>query len=295
MTSPTPTLDRTPTERPRPRPPTGRRGFVIALIVLLVAGFAVLAALFFLGDEAGEPTPEPAPEIVYGEEARANWDVTGLEPGELLNVRDEPGVTGYVIATLSYDTVELESTGRIAHVNGALWREIVVPGATTGWVNARYLTETAPPAAGELPGPVVETISQIEQAARAEDWDRLAALALQGGTPFTATFGEELTTTSELAAYWRGLATEEDLPRILTGLLGLPDWYPTQAAGADGADVTIYVTPRFMHDPTDASRAALESALGAEWLELQMVDGQYLGWRIGITAGGDWQFFVQGD
>jgi chorismate-pyruvate lyase len=42
------------------------------------------------------------------------------------------------------DTVELESTGRIAQVDGVLWREIVVPGDGAGWVHAGYLTETAP-------------------------------------------------------------------------------------------------------------------------------------------------------
>jgi chorismate-pyruvate lyase len=91
-------------------------------------------------------TAPPAPVISYGTEPRANWDVSGLAAGDSLNVRTGPGVGNQVIATLAGNTAELESTGRIARVDGALWREIIVPGDGAGWVSARFLTETAPPA-----------------------------------------------------------------------------------------------------------------------------------------------------
>jgi hypothetical protein len=99
-------------------------------------------------DEAAEEPRQPdeaAPETVYGQEPRANWDVTGVAGWDRLNVRAGPGVHNDVKAALAADAVELESTGRIAHVDGVLWREIVVPGDGTGWVHAGYLTETAPP------------------------------------------------------------------------------------------------------------------------------------------------------
>jgi hypothetical protein len=96
------------------------------------------------GDDAQQPAQpgEPSPEVVYGTELRANWDVTGVSADDRLNVRSGPGVHNAVMAALAPDTVELESTGRIARVDGALWREIVVPGDGTGWVNAGYLAET---------------------------------------------------------------------------------------------------------------------------------------------------------
>lgn len=98
------------------------------------------------GDDAQVPEQpdEPGPEVVYGTESRANWDVTGVSADDRLNVRTGPGVHNAVTATLASDTVELESTGRIAEVDGALWREIVEPGDGAGWVNARYLAETSP-------------------------------------------------------------------------------------------------------------------------------------------------------
>lgn len=98
------------------------------------------------GDDADAPEqPDgPGPDVVYGTELRANWDVTGVSADDRLNVRTGPGVRNAVVATLAPDSVELESTRRIARVDGALWREIVVPGDGTGWVNARYLAETSP-------------------------------------------------------------------------------------------------------------------------------------------------------
>jgi hypothetical protein len=241
--------------------------------------------------ETAPPAP-PAPQVTYGTEPRANWDVTGVAAGDQLNVRSGPGVTNAVIARLAADTTELESTGRIARVDGALWRELLVPGDGTGWVNARYLTETAPPA---LPAPVAATAAAIERAATAEDWDGLARLALREPTTFTASYAQGYTTPEALAAYWRDLTTREPIGDIAAALVRLPSWFTVTAEGGDGTTALMYVTPRFHHEATAANRAALEQAIGADRVAAAMVDGQYLGWRVGITADGDWRFFVTGD
>ena len=90
----------------------------------------------------GDIPPPPSAEIRYREEPRANWDVDGVAADDVLNVRAGPGVSSEIVATLAPDAAELESTGRIADVGTALWREIVVPGDGAGWVNAAFLTET---------------------------------------------------------------------------------------------------------------------------------------------------------
>ncbi len=41
--------------------------------------------------------------------------------------------------------------------------------------------------------------------------------------------------------------------------------------------------------------AALGAVAGSKRLADVTADGQYLGWRVGITADGTWRFFVQGD
>lgn len=101
------------------------------------------------GVEPGSGTPSPS-GIRFGEEPRGNWDVTGVAATDRLNVRTGPGVRFPVSATVAADAAELESTGRIAWVDGVRWREIVVPGATTGWVHGRYLTVHEP---GTTPTP----------------------------------------------------------------------------------------------------------------------------------------------
>lgn len=159
--------------------------------------------------------------------------------------------------------------------------------------------ELAPPVdvpAADIGGPraVAEMAERIEAAARAGDWEALAALALEGNTPFWGVIDVEMT-EAELAAHWRTEAGQRPLAQTLLGLLAVPDWYQTTATAADGSDVAIHVTPRFMHEPTAESRAALEARVGAEYVEAHLADGQYLGDRLGITADGDWRFFVTGD
>lgn len=166
------------------------------------------------------------------------------------------------------------------------------PGAGTDQPEAPT-TEVPAPEVGATPA-VAEMVDRIEAAARAGDWDVLAALAMEGDTPFWGVIDVEMT-EAELAAHWRTDATTEPLADLLLGLLAVPDWYETTATAADGTDVAIHVTPRFMYEPTAESRAALEAELGAEYVEAHVADGQYLGYRLGITADGDWRFFVTGD
>lgn len=154
--------------------------------------------------------------------------------------------------------------------------------------------DTQDPATADLPAPVADMVASIEVLAVAGDWDRLAELALEGDAPFTAAF-DVVMTAEELAAHWRAAAAEQPLADILRGLLGLPEWWTTTGTDAAGAEVDVFVTPRFMHEPTAANRAELERAIGAERVSASIADGQYLGWRLGISADGDWRFFVAGD
>jgi len=154
-----------------------------------------------------------------------------------------------------------------------------------------------------IPAPARYVAREIASMADEGDLDGLARFALQGpvtqprGTPgpgFTAAFDEEVSTPEELVALWERIGRDEVL-RNLTALVHLPDWYRTMSVDAAGEPVAIYVTPRFMHEPTEENRLVLEERLGAEEVAAGIADGQWLGWRLGITAEGDWQFFVTGD
>jgi hypothetical protein len=326
MTAPLPTVEspRAPsgTGQQRRRPRWWLLALAVAAVLALTAALTVLltggdqpdegagppsaddAVESAPGDDAVEPAPgddavEPEPHVRYEEEPPANWDVTGVPAGDVLDIRTGPGVGYPATATLPPNTVELESTGRIAYVDGVLWREIKVPGATTGWAHGRYLTEHRPPEGVDqigigLPAPAMTTAREIFIQARRGDLPALAGLALDGGRPFTASFGDEVTTPPQLVGLWEQIGREEVL-RAMLALVALPDWYETSSTDAAGEQIAIFVTPRFMHEPTSANRAALEQQLSAAEVEASIADGQWLGWRLGITADGDWLFFVKGD
>lgn len=241
---------------------------------------------------ADDPDQPQEPVVRYGEEPPANWDVTGVAANDLLNVRGGPGVSHDITATLPPNMFELESNGRSARTDGQLWREIKVPGGTAGWVNARYLTEHRPPPGLEdvgvgLPTNAPLTAREIFIFAQRGDPDSLARLALGGDTPFTASFGDDVTTPTELVALWERIGRDEVLDH-LTELVQLSDCYETVGQLPGGQAVSIHVTPRFMHAPTAANRATLEEQLGGEAVEAGIADGQCLGWDLGITAEGDW-------
>ncbi len=110
----------------------------------------------------------------YRQEPRANWDVTGVAAGDVLNVRTGPGTNYRVVTTLAHDAAAFASTGRIAGVGDQLWREIIAPGATTGWVNAAYLTSHRPTAAPKPPAPSPSPApAQLPASLRGAEWDHV--------------------------------------------------------------------------------------------------------------------------
>lgn len=129
--------------------------------------------------DATDATSEDRPDHAvvtpsYREEPRATWDVFGVAAGAVLNVRVGPGITHPSVAALANDAAEVESTGRIAEVGGQLWREVVVAGATTGWVNAASLighqpiAAPQPPALSPGPGP-----TPLPASLRGVEWDQV--------------------------------------------------------------------------------------------------------------------------
>jgi len=71
-------------------------------------------------------------------------DVTGLEPGTALNVRERPGATNPLLGTLAVSATNVQTTGRVSTVNGNEWREITF-NERTGWVFGAYVTSSPGP------------------------------------------------------------------------------------------------------------------------------------------------------
>lgn len=140
----------------------------------------------------------------------------------------------------------------------------------------------------DLPEPVAEMRDAIVAAATACDFDRLAELAKPGA--FTYSFGD----SGDPAAFWRRTEAEGEPLAALVHFLNRP------FATRDVDDVTQYVWPRaYVYDSWEAvpaeDRDGLRPVYDAEDFERFDQFGSYTGYRVGITADGDWVFFVAGD
>lgn len=147
-----------------------------------------------------------------------------------------------------------------------------------------------------VPDATARTLMELVSAAQSCDYQRLAEIALGGDGVFTASFGRGFDSAADLAAYWADLEADhsEPITAIVVKLAGLPT-YSTVATRPDGTDVDIHVSPRAQSD--DATAADDQAVLDAfgETARNWWADGMYLGWRMGVTADGDWQFLVAGD
>jgi hypothetical protein len=169
-----------------------------------------------------------------------------------------------------------------------------ITGTTVPSVDCSATAVEAPPTQEGLPEAVADVRDQIIAAALACDHDALVALA---GDRFTTSFGGG---GSEMFEEWE--STGEGKLGILLKVLGTGNAVQTfdeEAAEALGSE-TLYVWPAaFARDTwdeiTDEEMADLLTLYTQEELDEIAGFGSYAGWRTGITAEGDWVFFVAGD
>ena len=126
------------------------------------------------------------------------------------------------------------------------------------------------------------TRAALLAAASAGDWDAVAAL-IPTDTLFTSNYGGE----DDHVAYYETLEVD-----VLAEAVALLEGDFVQLD-----DITVWpaVYARVPFAVGEDERAELEARFGAEALAGWEQAGSYLGWRIGITDGGDWIFLVAGD
>ena len=83
------------------------------------------------------PTGDTAPS--FSSEVPSTYRVTAVAADDVLHVRADPDPGAMPVGQFAADAIDINSTGRIAHNGDQLWREVEVPNATVGWVNARFL------------------------------------------------------------------------------------------------------------------------------------------------------------
>jgi hypothetical protein len=144
------------------------------------------------GDEGIGPARGDARELTGAEAATATGEFVEAEPGyhpepiyavvlvesdDVLNVRAEPGVDGAIVDTLPPESVEITGTGRESVIGESRWVEILMPySSTSGWVNARYLTEFVSAERFCDDTRVRDLIAELSRAIRTNDGERLFAL-----------------------------------------------------------------------------------------------------------------------
>lgn len=146
-----------------------------------------------------------------------------------------------------------------------------------------------PVARPELPPAVDQARRALVAAAVACDYERLAGTA---GSPFTFSYGD----SADPATFWRDAEDGGDRP--LWQLAQVLQLSFEVVAGPNPAE-DIYVWPAVAAgDPGDDAWAEVAEAglyTAAELDAMRTGGSGYLGYRAGITAAGEWIFFVAGD
>jgi hypothetical protein len=169
----------------------------------------------------------------------------------------------------------------------------------------------ADPPQQNLPEPVAQTRSQIVKAATACDYDALDRIAQSSVEGFSFSFGGQKGKPSE---HWRRLETEGRQPlaflvKVLSasnGVTVVPATLPSPGSTSPNpnlsGDKTIYAWPAAATKdvPSEEDWAELERIYPKEQVAKMKEDAAkfgigYLGWRVGITAPGNWIYFIEGD
>ena len=146
----------------------------------------------------------------------------------------------------------------------------------------------------DLPDAVAVTRAAIYEAAMSCDFDALKAISDQTENGVQTSFGG---TSVEL--FWQGESRGDPLLRSLVEHLNLP-----YAANENVVGQTFFVWPSAFENMTTPYGDGISPEEYAALLEVYNVSeleemwdgiGGYVGWRNGIAADGEWQFFIAGD
>ena len=152
------------------------------------------------------------------------------------------------------------------------------------------------PVAG-LPGEVASMRLRLIAAARRCDYATLTRLSNEVGRGLGYSYGGD----HSAARFWRTLERNGPGPRPLRALVKVLAM-PFATVRADGGaaspnNARFYVWPSAHRlQPSEGDWRALGTLYPRAQIERMRRGGSgYLGYRVGITRNGDWQFFVAGD
>ena len=148
-----------------------------------------------------------------------------------------------------------------------------------------------------LPPRVASMRLRIVAAARRCDYAALVRLANERGRGLAFSYGG----TTNAAQFWRMLERSGPRPKAMEALVKVLS-LPYAAVALDGRSVPrararFYVWPRAHRlNPSATDWNALRILYPRAQIDAMRRGGSgYLGYRVGITPAGDWQYFVAGD
>ena len=177
---------------------------------------------------------------------------------------------------------------------------IAAPSATGAKAHPSGCSAASLPAGRAVPGlphAVATMRLWIIAAARRCDYATLVRLGNERGRGFTFSYGA----TQTAPQFWRAGERSSVRPRPMEALVKLLS-LPHAAVALNGRATTpqrarLYVWPSAHRErPTERDWRALRTLYTAAQIERMKRGGTgYLGYRVGITPQGDWQYFVAGD
>lgn len=205
-------------------------------------------------------------------------------------VRQPPTETPIAAVTTTTESPETTTTAQVTTITATPGlRTITGPMTGPGCPDDNL---EAPGHQEGLPEPVAAMREQIIAAALVCDVSTLVELA---GTDLVTDFGG-----GDAVRFHEAVESGEPLLETLVLTLGLPSRHQTFEDSEAPTNVSFYVWPSaFGYDAwgeiPGAERDALLELYTQEELDQMAEIGGFIGWRVGITPEGDWQFFVAGD
>lgn len=229
----------------------------------------------------------------------ANRSAVRLETtstGEALLPSGVRGVTYYVdfgADTLVASTLDVASAGtfddNVAVLDEMMTTVVALDSPESACSAATLSTDLR--LQSQLPAAAAVTREAIVEAAVGCDYQALADLGDAGTQPFTYSFGDD----GRPAAFWQQQEADGvPVLRFLVEMLRRP------VASREVTATTQYVWPsayayESWAEVPRADREALRPVYGDEALGRFAQFGSYLGYRVAISASGEWLFFVGGD
>jgi hypothetical protein len=180
------------------------------------------------------PTRPASPEGSYA--------VAGIEPDDVLQLREGPGLTTAVIGTIPAYGTDIKMTAPVETLGEEQWAPVVYQGQS-GWVNATFLAAQS----GTPPPGLARTATQAIQFLKQRDFAQLAAFVPPAGLRFSP----------------HSFVRPEDMqftPQQVADLMNNPQVFHWGAFDGSGAPIEMVFTDyyqRFLYDVDFAQADAI--------------------------------------